>query len=205
MSPTHTSDEWLGPPPGGRGRVIVVSGPSGSGKTTLTKALAKDPNVHVSISATTRPPGPNDRDGVDYYFLSREEFDRDIAAGRFVEYAEYGNHLYGTPLAPLNDALARGQWVLLEIEVQGARQVRKLYPDAILAFIEPPDEQTLLDRLGKRQRDSAEAIQRRLEIARSEMRQKHLYDFSVLNDDLAAAVAELKEKIRQAAGLESRP
>jgi len=203
MSPTSKHDEWLGPPPGGR--VIVVSGPSGSGKTTLSKILAKDSNVHVSISATTRPPGPNDQDGVDYYFLSREEFEREIAAGRFVEHAEYGGHLYGTPQAPLDDALARGQWVLLEIEVQGARQVRELYPDAILAFVEPPNEQALLDRLDKRRRDSAEAIQRRLEIARAEMRQKHLYDFSVVNDNLAAAAAELKEKIRQTAGLESLP
>ncbi len=196
MPRRRNSDEWLGPPPGGRGRILVVSGPSGSGKTTLVKRLAKDPHIHVSISATTRPPGPTDRQGVDYFFVTREEFENDIRAGRFVEYAQYGGHWYGTPKAQVDDALRRGRWVLLEIEVQGARQVRRLYPDAILAFIEPPSEQELRRRLTRRGRDSAEAIERRLEIAREEMRQKSLYDFTVVNDDLDAAEAELKEQIR---------
>ena len=196
MSQSRRSKEWLGPPPNGRGRAIVVSGPSGSGKSTLVRKIAIDPSIHVSISATTRPPGRTDRDGVDYYFLSREELQAGIDAGRFIEHAEYGGNLYGTPREPLDEALGRGRWALLEIEVQGALQVRQLYPDALLVFIEPPDEQTLRARLAQRGRDTAEVIERRMEIARWEMQQKHLYDFSVVNDELAVAVHELKQQIK---------
>ena len=200
MSPPGKNDAWLGPPPDGRGRVIVVSGPSGAGKSTLVRILARDPNIHVSVSATTRPPGPTDRDGVHYHFLSRGEFEQGIRAGRFIEHAEYGGNLYGTPKEPLDKVLREGRWGLLEIEVQGARRVRELYPDAIMAFVEPPDERTLHSRLAGRRRDAAEAIERRLEIARWEMAQKHVYDFSVVNDDLSAAEQELKQKIRDRLG-----
>jgi len=196
MAPTDDADGWLGPPPDGRARVIVVSGPSGAGKSTLARLLAEDPHIHVSISATTRRPGPGDQDGVDYYFRSREQFEQDVRDGKFIEHAEYGGHLYGTPKGPVDDALAAGKWCLLEIEVQGALQIRELYPDALLIFIEPPSEAVLWDRLSARKRDDPEAMERRMEIARREMTQRHHYDLCVVNDDLDEALASLKQQIR---------
>ena len=197
MPPSENGDCWLGPPPDGRGRVIVVSGPSGSGKSTLVRLLAKDPNIRVSISATTRPPGPREQDGVEYYFLPRRQFEKDIEAGRFIEYAEYGGHLYGTPKDPVDNTLREGKWCLLEIEVQGALQIRKLYADALTVFIEPPSEEVLRERLARRKRDNAEAMERRVAIARQEMEQKHHYDLCIVNDDLSAALDTLKREIKK--------
>lgn len=197
MPPSERGDCWLGPPRDGRGRVIVVSGPSGSGKSTLARLLASDPNVRVSVSATTRPPGPGEQEGVEYYFLSRSQFESDVQAGRFVEHAEYGGHLYGTPKDAVDHTLSDGKWCLLEIEVQGALQVRKLYPDAIMVFIEPPSEDELRRRLARRKRDDPEAMARRLAIASIEMQQKRHYDFCVVNDDLSAALHTLKREIKK--------
>lgn len=196
MIQSDDADCWLGPPRGGRGRVIVASGPSGAGKSTLARLLAKDPHIHVSISATTRRPGPGDQDGVHYYFRSHEYFEQDVRDGKFIEHAEYGGHLYGTPKDPVDQALADGKWCLLEIEVQGALQIRDLYPDALLIFIEPPSEEALWERLSRRKRDDPEAMERRMEIARREMAQRHYYDLCVVNDDLDEALASLKQQIK---------
>jgi len=186
---------WLDPAEDGRGRIIVISGPSGSGKSTLVRRIAHDPHIHVSVSATTRPPGPNEVHGVDYYFLSRPQFEHDVRDGLFLEHAEYGGCLYGTPRTPVDDALAAGKWCLLEIEVRGALQIRESFPEALMVFIEPPSDAALRDRLSKRKRDLPDAIDRRLAIARREMEQRHLYDVCVVNDDLDEAVAALKHEI----------
>ena len=196
MTSPERGHAWLDPAEDGQGRIIVISGPSGSGKSTLVQRIAHDPNIHVSVSATTRPRGPNEVHGVDYYFLSRPQFEQDIRDGLFIEHAEYGGCLYGTPREPVRAALAAGKWCLLEIEVRGALQIRERCPDALMVFIEPPSDAALRDRLSKRKRDLPDAIDRRLAIARREMKQRHLYDVCVVNDDLDEAVATLKQEIR---------
>ncbi|MFO7897529.1 MAG: guanylate kinase, partial [Planctomycetota bacterium] len=143
-------------------RIVVISGPSGSGKTTVCRRLLADPNVVMSVSATTRPPRPGERDGVDYYFLSRAEFQRWADEGRFVEHAEYNGELYGTPRAQLEEKLAEGRTVLLEIDVQGAKQLRDTFPDATYIFLDAPDRDEAMQRLARRNTETPEQVRRRL-------------------------------------------
>ena len=188
------------------GQLVVISGPSGVGKTTLLRRLLADlPQLVPSVSATTRPPRAGERDGLDYHFLSREEFDRRRSAGEFLECCRvYGReHWYGTLVAEVAPRLAAGTWVVLEIDVEGTISVLERYPDAITIFVEPSHPDQLLERLRGRGTESPEAMARRLEVARRELHESHRYRHRVVNDDVDAALAQI-ERILIAAGLPGR-
>jgi guanylate kinase len=173
-------------------RVIVITGPSGVGKGTLIRELRQRmPGLVLAISATTRDPRPGERDGVDYHFLAPEEFDRRVAADEFVEHADYSGRRYGTLRSELERGIATGAAVILEIEVQGARQVREAMPEAVAVFIAPPDEQALRTRLTRRGTDSEPQIARRLETARAELAAQDEFKHVIVNHDLARAADEL--------------
>jgi guanylate kinase len=179
-----------------RGIAFVVSAPSGTGKTTVCRALvASDSRLRFSVSHTTRPARPGERDGTDYWFVDRARFDELVAAGAFLEHAEYAGNFYGTSYASLDGPLAAGCDLLLEIEVQGARQVRERRPDARLVFLLPPSLETLEARLRGRGSDEPEAMRARLELARRELREADLFDYVVFNDDLESCVAALRDVI----------
>lgn len=174
------------------GRLIVLTGPSGVGKGTLLAALlARHPELYLSVSATTRSPREGEVDGVHYYFYTRDRFDRAIAAGALIEWAEFAGNYYGTPTAPVREQLDRGKSIILEIELAGARQVAKIFPDALRIFILPPDLTTLEARIRDRGTDSAEAILRRLEQATVEIAAQHEFDRRIVNDDFQIALDEL--------------
>jgi guanylate kinase len=175
-------------------RVFVITGPSGVGKGTLIRLLRERvPGLALSVSATTRAPRPGEQDGLDYHFLSDAEFARRVAAGDFVEWAEYSGRRYGTLRSELERHLAEGRPVVLEIEVQGARQVRRAMPEAVQIFIEPPDDDALKDRLVGRGTDDPDAIARRLAVAESELAAADEFQYRVVNDRLDEAVARLQE------------
>ena len=174
------------------GKLVIISGPSGTGKSTICKRLCeKDSRIRLSVSATTRPPRTGEHHGVDYYFISRDEFDKKIAAGEFAEHAEYAGRLYGTLREPVDEAVSRGLIVLLDIDVQGAEQVIGKYPDAVTIFIEPPDFEELLRRLHNRNTDSPEEKEKRVAIARGEMEKSHQYKHRIVNDDLDDTVEKI--------------
>jgi guanylate kinase len=175
-----------------RGRLFVVTGPSGVGKGTLIKKLLERvPDLELSVSATTRPPRPGERDGVDYHFLSKQEFDRLLAEDRFMEHASYSGHRYGTLVSEVEPRLERGAGVVLEIEVQGARQIRTRMPDAVLVFVAPPGPEALRERLEKRGTDSEQEIERRLRVAREELAAQREFRHVIMNDDLEHASERL--------------
>ena len=177
-----------------RGLPFVVSSPSGAGKTTLCRAVVdRDPQIVHSISYTTRKRRSGERDGVHYHFVGRAEFRRMGEAQAFVEFADYGGNLYGTGAAALDEALASGKDVLLEIEIQGARQIRQRRPDARLIFLLPPSRSELERRLRGRGTDSDEVIERRLASSRSELEEMSWFDYLVMNDDLETAIGEVRE------------
>lgn len=177
----------------------MITGPSGVGKGTLIKALRERlPEVELSVSATTRDPRRGEVDGRDYHFLSREEFDRRIAEREFLEWAEYSGNRYGTLRSEVEARTERGAPVVLEIEVQGARQVRETMPEAVRIFIEPPDPAELRARLQGRATDDAETIERRLEVARQELRARDEFSHRVVNDDVDRASNELAGIVRSA-------
>lgn len=176
----------------GGGSLVVVSGPGGVGKGTVVQRLrARRPDVAVSVSATTRAPRPGEVDGEHYHFLSDAAFDRLVEGNGFLEYAEFGGHRYGTPWSSIEQPLQDGGTVLLEIDVQGALQVRDRHPGAVLVFIAPPDSAALAERLRARGTDSDERIDERLAIARNELAAARLFDHVVVNDDLDTTVDEL--------------
>jgi guanylate kinase len=182
---------------GRKGFPLVVAAPSGAGKTTVCRALvARDPGLVFSVSHTTRPRRAGEHDGSDYHFVSRAEFERLVGEGAFLEHAEYSGQIYGTSWAAIRAPLARGLDVLLEIEVEGARQVRERLPDARLLFLLPPSLAELERRLRARGTDPPAEVQRRLEIARREMRELDRFDYAVVNDDLERAVGVLEEVLR---------
>ncbi|HEX2359028.1 MAG TPA: guanylate kinase [Solirubrobacterales bacterium] len=182
-----------------RGKVFVITGPSGVGKGTLIKKLQEEvSDLELSVSATTREPRPGERDGREYHFLSGEEFARRIAAGDFLEHADYSEHRYGTLRDEVERRLDRGRSVVLEIEVQGARQVREAMPEAIQIFIAPPDPAALRERLLGRGTDSPEAIERRLATAESELASQSEFPHVVVNDDVQEAAGKLAQLVRSA-------
>lgn len=181
------------------GLLIVLCGPSGVGKSTISRHLAESMHVWYTVSATTRPKRPGDDNGKIYDHISREEFFRRLDGDEFLEYAQVYGDYYGTPKHPALDHLAQGRDVLLEIDVQGALQVRFAYPRALLVFILPPDEPTLLQRLTDRGRDSAEDINKRFRAAKREIQMakgSRAFDYMVINDRLEAAVEEIVKIVR---------
>ncbi|HEU4742853.1 MAG TPA: guanylate kinase [Meiothermus sp.] len=180
-----------------RGNLIVMTGASGVGKGTIRARLLEYIRpMHYSISMTTRPPRVGERNGVDYYFVSRPEFEAKIAQNGFLEYAQYVEDYYGTPREPVEKALAEGIDVLLEIEVQGALQVARQAPEAILVFIIPPSLSELRRRLLLRGTDSLEKIHKRLKRAEEELREAHHFDYVVVNDQLDRAVSDFSSIIK---------
>jgi guanylate kinase len=173
-------------------RLTVLSGPSGVGKGTVVAAVRERyPHIWVSVSCTTRAPRPGERDGVEYRFVSRDEFGRMVEAGELLEYAEFADNLYGTPRQPVLDHLAAGIPALLEIELQGARQVRASLPEAVLVFLAPPSWVELERRLVGRGTESPAVIEARLARAAVEMAAEPEFDAVVVNDDVGHAAAEL--------------
>ncbi len=185
--------------PGSKGKIFIVSAPSGCGKTTLCKKLLKDKakvKLYQSVSMTTRPPRRGERNGSDYFFVSAEEFIRMIDAKELLEYEENFGFLYGTPKKAVEGLLNKGKNVLLSIDVKGAMNVRKSYPDAaVLIFVMPPSMEELKKRLESREADTAKAILNRLKVAKQEVACKDKYDHVVINDRLDAAYKKLKEII----------
>ena len=174
-------------------RVLIVSGPSGSGKSTLVQNLHGLPDLTFSVSSTTRPQRLTESPGKCYDFITEAEFKRRVDSGEFLEYAQvFGRHWYGTPQKQVDKARHAGVDLLLEIDVQGARQVKQKLPEAIAVFIVPPSRQDLERRLRSRGQDSDEAIARRLERARQEIARSTEYDFVIVNDDLQRASDELR-------------
>jgi guanylate kinase len=173
------------------GKLLVLSGPGGVGKSTITKAISDHPEFWVSISATTRSPRIGELDGVDYFYISTAEFERRIAANEFLEWAEFAGAKYGTPAEAVSEKLRDGLNVILEIEIAGARQVRKAAPDAKLIFIAPPSWEELKNRLEGRGTDSDERRAERLALAQEEMAAQSEFDYVLVNDRLDRVMAEL--------------
>jgi guanylate kinase len=184
----------------GPGQLTVITGPSGVGKGTLVAALRRrHPQIWLSVSATTRAPRSGEQDGEHYFFMSREQFEQQVAAEGLLEWAEFAGNLYGTPRAPVSEHLAQGQPVLLEIELEGARQVRRSFPQGFQVFIEPPSLEELERRIRGRGTDDDSAIERRLRRAREELAAAAEFDAVVMNGDLDTAIGEL-EALLQLAG-----
>ncbi len=176
-----------------RAAPVVLAATSGTGKTTLARRLVQDSERYVfSISATTRPPRERERDGVDYHFLSREEFEARAGRGDFAEWAEVHNRLYGTPRSELDAAAERGEHVVLDIDVQGARQLRESVPDAVLIFVLPPSVGILWARLKGRGTETAAEVARRLRSALVELQAVPDFDYVVVNDDLDDCLGEIR-------------
>jgi guanylate kinase len=183
--------EFAIPSSGERGQLLVLSGPGGVGKSSVAKALRQTPRFMVSISATTRAPRFNEIDGVDYFFYSNEEFDAAIEAGEFLEWAEFAGNRYGTPRAAVEEALAKGTHVLLEIEIAGAKQVKSVAPQAQLIFLEPPSWEELVSRLEGRGTDSPERRAARLALAQEELSAASFFDTVLVNERVEEVVASL--------------
>ena len=180
-----------------RGLLIVFSGPSGVGKGTVRQEIFSTPDhkFEYSVSMTTRAQRPGEVDGKDYFFRSREEFEELIRNGQMLEYAEYVGNYYGTPLTYVNETLDKGIDVFLEIEVQGALQVKKKVPDAVFIFLTPPDLNELQERLVGRGTDSEEVIAQRIERAREEIALMSEYDYAIVNDEVPLAAERVKRVI----------
>jgi len=179
--------------PGRRGRLFVIAAPSGTGKTSLVRALMeREPGLRFSISYTTRPQRPTEQHGRDYFFVVKDEFERMVAAGEFLEHARVFDNCYGTARRQVEAALAAGQDLILEIDWQGAAQIRDALPECISIFILPPSRPELERRLRGRGTDAEEVIQRRLRDAASDMTHWREFDYVVVNDEFARALAELQ-------------
>ncbi|HIT80128.1 MAG TPA: guanylate kinase [Candidatus Faecivivens stercorigallinarum] len=176
-----------------KGILLVLSGPSGSGKGTILGEYSKDHPLYFSVSNTTRAPRPGEIDGVHYHFISREEFENKIAAGGMLEYAQYCDNYYGTPRDKVEEQTAKGVNVMLDIETQGAMNVRAACPEAVLCFVVPPSMEVLRHRLTRRGTEDEKTVNKRLAQALNEIRLIDRYDFVVINDALEDAVADFAE------------
>ncbi len=185
-----------------KGNIVIISGPSGVGKSTICREVVKRmKDVHLSVSLTTRPRSDGEVDGKDYRFVSREQFEQLIRKGEMLEYAEVFGKLYGTRKDRVEEVLKAGETIILEIDVQGARQAKTEYPDAVMIFVLPPTHKDLAMRIGKRGRECAEAAEERLDEADAEIAAAwQYYENMVINDDLEQAVGEVIQIIRQNTG-----
>lgn len=184
----------MGKPTGqSTGKLIVLTGPSGVGKGTLLRSLLRrHPDLYLSISMTTRAPRKGEIHGRDYYFVSRPEFERMAANQQLLEWAEFAGNCYGTPRQPVEEQIRQGTWVVLEIELQGARQIFQSFPDALGIFILPPSMSELEQRLRQRASESEEAILRRLARAQTEINAVDEFDIRVVNDNIEQAIAQIE-------------
>jgi guanylate kinase len=181
-----------------RGRLLVFSSPSGGGKTTVINALReRHPDWGYSVSATTREPRPGEVDGQHYHFISREEFEKRIAAGDFLEHEEVHGYLYGTLKAETLRRYEAGETLCFDLDVKGALHLKELIPEALLIFLEPPSKEVLIERLRKRLTDSPEEMARRLKRVEMELSQADKFDIRVINDSLDRVVGELNDRIAQ--------
>ncbi|NLK08794.1 MAG: guanylate kinase [Firmicutes bacterium] len=179
-----------------RGFLLILSGPSGAGKNTVLDATREMcPELRYSVSATTRPPRPTEQDGVDYHFLTEEEFKRRTEAGEFLEWAEFCDHLYGTPLGFIDDCLEQGHVIVMDIDIAGARQVQKTMPEAIFVFLLPPSMSELENRLRARSTETDEAIKHRLNRALEELKAGINYDYVIENDIVQESANKLRSII----------
>ncbi len=183
-----------------KGKLVVISAPSGCGKGTILKGLfdldKEDKSFVLSISMTTRAPRATEQDGVDYFFVEREQFEKLINEDQFIEYAQFNGNYYGTPRTFIEKCINEGKTVLLEIEVQGAEKVRSKFPESVSIFILPPSLEELEKRLRGRQTDAPEVIERRLKIAPLEIARKDEFDYRVVNDDASSAIDEIYNIIK---------
>jgi len=190
------------------GCLFIISAPSGAGKTSLVKAvLQSDPELHLSISYTSRPPRDGEENGRDYHFVSRETFEQMQIHGDFLESAEVYGNLYGTSQRWINEMIEAGQDILLEIDCQGAAQVRKVFPQSVGIFVLPPSAKTLETRLFERDKDTAEVIRKRLDAVREEVSHVNEFDYVIINDKLDSAINDLfcivnTERLRRAKQLQ---
>jgi guanylate kinase len=181
-----------------KGRLFVITAPSGAGKTSLIEALMReDPSLRLSISYTTRPPRPGEKNGADYHFVDDAAFVAMRSRGEFLESAEVHGYRYGTSKKVITEALARGEDLILEIDWQGAQQVRRLYPECVGIFILPPSVEELERRMRSRGQDAEGVIQRRLENARGEMEHAGEFDYAIINKDFQAALRKLADIIEK--------
>lgn len=175
------------------GRLIVLTGPSGVGKGTLVRSLLKrHPELYLSISVTTRSPRPGEIDGKHYYFVSRSQFQQMVAKGELLEWAEFAGNYYGTPRVPVEEQISLGKSVVLEIELEGARAIRKTFPRSLRIFVLPPSLKELEQRLRGRGQDSEEAIARRLQRAQEEINAATEFDFKIINDNFETALNQIE-------------
>lgn len=181
------------------GKLIVLTGPSGVGKGTLVRSLLeRHPELYLSISVTTRSPRPGEIDGKHYYFVSREQFDEMVAQEELLEWAEFAGNCYGTPRQQMEDKIREGKWVILEIELEGARQIRASFPEALRVFILPPSMQELEQRLRGRGSDSEDAIARRLCRAQEEINAAGEFDYKIINGDFETALKDIETALFEA-------
>lgn len=177
----------------GTGKLIVLTGPSGVGKGTLMRSLLRrHPEIYLSVSVTTRAPRAGEIDGQHYYFVSRTQFEQMVAKGELLEWAEFAGNYYGTPRQPVEQQIRQGNWVVLEIELQGARQIRQTFPKALRIFILPPSMPELEYRIRSRGQDSEEAILRRLRKAQEEIDAANEFDVQIINDELENALERIE-------------